>query len=395
MALVVATGVGARAWATQAPRVDVVIAQKRPLVQRLVTTGRVMAPARIELGTTVLGKVVEVRVQDGATVAEGELLVRLDDTIARAEVAQAKAALGSAHARVGVVGRVSSRIAERTVEERASSFDRAERDFQRAKQLHAEGALPDAELDAAQTALDVARSQLAAARATLESTSPGGGEYSATAAIATEAQAALAVAEARLAATRIEAPTAGVVLERKVEPGDVVQPGTGLITLLGAGAPRLSAEADEKYLGVASVGQAATAIADAVPDRPFPARLVYVAPAVDPARGTIELRFAVPEPPAFLRPELTVSVNLDVARREATVALPQAAIRDAATDQPWALVVAGDRLERRPLRLGIRSDERIEILEGVSEGERVVVASSSVPAAGARVRPREVEGGGA
>ncbi len=369
--------------------------QKRPLVQRLVTTGRVMAPARIELGTTVLGKVVEVRVQDGATVAEGELLVRLDDTIARAEVAQAKAALGSAHARVGVVGRVSSRIAERTVEERASSFDRAERDFQRAKQLHAEGALPDAELDAAQTALDVARSQLAAARATLESTSPGGGEYSATAATATEAQAALAVAEARLAATRIEAPTAGVVLERKVEPGDVVQPGTGLITLLGAGAPRLSAEADEKYLGVASVGQTATAIADAVPDRPFPARLVYVAPAVDPARGTIELRFAVPEPPAFLRPELTVSVNLDVARREATVALPLAAIRDAATDQPWALVVAGDRLERRPLRLGIRGDERIEILEGVSEGERVVVASSSVPAAGARVRPREVEGGGA
>jgi len=354
-----------------------------------------MAPARIELGTTVLGKVVEVRVQDGATVAEGELLVRLDDTIARAEVAQAKAALGSAHARVGVVGRVSSRIAERTVEERASSFDRAERDFQRAKQLHAEGALPDAELDAAQTALDVARSQLAAARATLESTSPGGGEYSATAATATEAQAALAVAEARLAATRIEAPTAGVVLERKVEPGDVVQPGTGLITLLGAGAPRLSAEADEKYLGVASVGQTATAIADAVPDRPFPARLVYVAPAVDPARGTIELRFAVPEPPAFLRPELTVSVNLDVARREATVALPLAAIRDAATDQPWALVVAGDRLERRPLRLGIRGDERIEILEGVSEGERVVVASSSVPAAGARVRPREVEGGGA
>lgn len=392
LALAAAIGSGAYAWTTRAPSVDVVVVRRGPLVQRLVTTGRVMAPARIELGSTVLGEVVEVRVQDGARVAEGELLVRLDDTIARAEVAQAKAALGSAHARVGVVGRVTSRLAERTVEERVTGFDRAEREFQRTRQLHAEGALPDAELDAAQATLDVARSQLAAARASLQSTSPGGDEYSATAATATEARAALAVAEARLAATRVEAPTAGVVLERKVEPGDVVQPGAGLLTLLGDGAPRLSAEADEKYLGVVSIGQAATAVADAVPDQPFPARLTYVAPAVDPGRGTVELRFSVPEPPPFLRPELTVSVNLDVARREATVTLPLAAIRDAAGAAPWVLIVVEDHLERRPLRLGIRGDERIEVLEGASEGERVVVATGPVPAAGARVSPREVGG---
>ncbi|MBN2192134.1 MAG: hypothetical protein JW751_04905, partial [Polyangiaceae bacterium] len=77
-----------------------------------------------------------------------------------------------------------------------------------------------------------------------------------------------------------------------------------------------------------------------------------MAPAIDPARGTVELRFAVEEPPGFLRPDLTISINLDGARRDATVALPLAAVRDAASAEPWALAVVNDVVERRALRLG-------------------------------------------
>ena len=384
----------ASVYAVRPRQVDVVVASRAPLEQRLVSTGKVLAAARIGVGSTVLGRVAEVRVEDGDQVAAGELLVQLDATIARAEVAQARAAVNTAYARVGTVGRVTNRIAERTVEERTASFERAEREWQRTKQLHDEGALSASEFDAARAAFDVAKSQLDAARAEAESTAPGGSEISATAATVAEARAALAVAEARFAATRIEAPTAGVVLARKVEPGDVVQPGATLIDMLGAGATRLSAQADEKYLGIVALGQRGTAVADAMPNQPFPVTLDWVAPAVDPARGTIELRFAVEKPPKFLRPDLTVSVNLDVARRDAAVVLPLAAVREAASDAPWALIVVDDVLERRPLRVGIRGDERVEILSGVSEGDRVVVSTTVVPAVGSRVRVREVEPAG-
>ena len=394
--VVLAIGAAAaiRAYATRPAQVDVVVASRTPLEQRLVTTGKVLAAARIGIGSTVLGRVLDVRVEDGAQVATGELLVQLDDAIARAEVAQARAALNTARARVGMVGRVTNRIAERTVEERTANFERAEREWQRAKELHGEGALSASELDAARTAFDVARSQLEASRAEVESTAPGGSEHSATAATVVEARAALAVAEARLAATRIEAPTAGVVLARKVEPGDVVQPGATLIELLGDGATRLSAQADEKYLGVVALGQRATAVADARPDSPFPVKLDWIAPAVDPARGTIELRFAVEKPPEFLRPDLTVSINLDVARRDAAVVVPLAAVREATSDAPWGLLVVNDVLERRPLRVGIRGDDRVEILSGVAVGDRMVVSTTGVPAIGARVRAREVEPAG-
>jgi HlyD family secretion protein len=391
--LVLGVGVvaGARVYALRPQQVDVVVASQAPLEQRLVSTGKVLAAARIGVGSTVLGRVAEVRVEDGDQVAAGELLVQLDDTIAEAEVAQARAALNTAYARVGMVGRVTNRIAKRTVEERTASFERAEREWQRTRKLHDEGTLSASELDAARTAFDVARSQLDAARAEAESTAPGGDEHTATSATVAEARAALVAAEARLAATRIEAPTAGVVLARKVEPGDVVQPGATLIDVLGAGATRLSVQADEKYLGVVAVGQRATAIADAMPSQPFSVTLDWIAPAVDPARGTIELRFAVEKPPKFLRPDLTVSVNLDVARRDAAVVLPLAAVREATSDAPWGLLVVNDVLERRPLHIGIRGDERVEILSGVAEGDRVVVSTTSIPEVGTRVRVREVE----
>jgi HlyD family secretion protein len=174
----------------------------------------------------------------------------------------------------------------------------------------------------------------------------------------------------------------------------VVSPGATVAVLLGRGATRLSALVDEKYLGVLTLQQRATVVADALPERPFPAALAWIAPAVDAGRGTVELRFSVAKPPVELRPDQTVSLNVDVTRREATLSLPPSAVRDAAGDAPWALVVAGDRLERRALRLGIRGDDRLEVLAGVTEGEPVVLGARVTLVPGARVRPRVVEAPG-
>jgi HlyD family secretion protein len=100
---------------------------------------------------------------------------------------------------------------------------------------------------------------------------------------------------------------------RIVEPGDFVQRGKPLLSLALAGDVRLSALIDEKNLSVLKVGQAALVSADAYPDQRFRAKLAYLSPGIDVQRGTVEAKFAVPEPPPFLRADMTVSI--DIGRR--------------------------------------------------------------------------------
>ena len=112
----------------------------------------------------------------------------------------------------------------------------------------------------------------------------------------------------------------------------------------------------------------------------------YIAPSIDPQRGSVEVRLEVPQPPPFLKPDMTVSLDLTVASRTATLTLPARAVRGAATATPWALVAERGRAVRRDLRLGIRGDDTIEILGGLDEGARVIVPDGRAVAPGDRIR---------
>jgi HlyD family secretion protein len=102
------------------------------------------------------------------------------------------------------------------------------------------------------------------------------------------------------------------------------------------------------------------------------------------------VRLAVPAPPPFLRPDMTVSVNVTVGRRDDALVLPAEAVRDAAND-PWVLRVAGGRTERRAVRLGLRGEGMIEVVDGLAAGDAVVPPSAGAVAAGTRVRVRRLE----
>ena len=150
------------------------------------------------------------------------------------------------------------------------------------------------------------------------------------------------------------------------------------------GATQLSVLPDEKNLALLRLGQPATASADAFPDRTFPARVAYIAPAVDLARGTVEVKLDVENPPDFLRPDLTVSVNVETGRDPQALVLAAGAIRDPGAD-PWALVVRDGKASRQPVTLGIRGDGRVQVLTGLAAGEWVVSPAAAV-GPGRRVR---------
>ena len=349
-------------------RVSAIAVARGDVARTLVLTGRVRPPARPHLGANIAGTVREVLVREGDHVARGQLLLRLDDAQPRAALAQARAALATADAR-----------ATSTADQAALSLAQTTRDLERARTLHAQGAISARDLEVAERAAAVARSELDVARAR----APAG--VAMPLAEVARARAAVAAAEALAALTRVTAPAAATVLARHVEPGSAVVPGQLLLDVSLDGPTELVVYSREENLRDLRIGANAVASADAYPDSTFAACVTWLAPVVDPAQGTVEARLAVPSPPSYLRPDMTVSINVEVARHANALVVPLDAVRDTGSGAPWVLVPRDGRAERRTVRLGLRGDRAVEILDGLGAGDSVLPAGV---APGQRVRAR-------
>lgn len=375
---------------TRGPAVPVGTAVRTGIAQHIVASGRVRVATRVAVAAEIGGRVVAIPVREGDRVAAGDILLRLDDAEARAAVAEARAALAQAVARVDEVRRVTAVVAGEASREAAVNLERAEAELARVRRLAGAGALPTTTLEDAERAVAVARAQKEAADARDAAASAEGVELRLAEAAVAQAQAAVAGAEARLARTTIRAPHDGRVLVRMVEPGDTVRAGDVLFELAADGATELVIEPDERNLAWLRVGQAAKASADAFPADVFDATVSYVAPAVDPSRGSIEVRLLVPDPPAYLRPDMTVSVDLEVAAKDDVIAIPSDAIRRDG-DRPFIFVVDGRRVRRQPVAVGLSGEGYSEIVDGLEPGARIVLATPLALGDGDRIRPIERE----
>lgn len=359
------------------------------LTHTVVASGRVAAAARTTLGTTMVGRVAEVRFREGERVRAGDVVVRLEDREAQAAVTQARAAVSEALARRDALRTVTGRVAEEDLRRAQAAVNLAEQRLRRIEALAASGAATDDDLDQARSLAEQARATLRASRSQVEAARAQGTESRAAEAALERARATLEVAEARLEETRIRAPADGTVLARAVEPGDVVSPGQALLTLAWEGAPYLVMEPDEKTLRLLRVGQEAIVSADAWPGQTFQARVAQVLPSVDPRKGTVEVRLAVPEPPEYLRPDLTVSIEVTVARKKGAMVVPLEAVRDIRAETARVWVVEEGRARVREVRLGIVGEDRVEVIEGVEEGDLVLLDPKADWTPGMRVRVQE------
>ena len=379
------------ARAVQPPEVTTVRVRRADVIQTLVTSGRVAAPTEASLGSTFAATIVAVPVEEGDRVEEGAILLRLDDAEARAAVAQAEAAVASARARVRQVSRLGTVLAREELSRARAAAEEAERDLERTERLVRAGALPSTSLASARLERDTAQSRAETAAARSSDTAPSGTEPRIAAAQLSEAEAALDAARARLDRTVLRAPASGVVEERRADPGTLAQPGQILITFMADGAVELVTEPDESNLSLLAVGQPALASTEAFPEQTFDAVVRRIAPSVDPDRGTVEVRLEVPDPPAYLRPDMTVSVDIVVGRSSNALTVPENAVYDRASANPWVLRVEDGRAVRRDVVLGLRGDRTVEIRTGLDEGDLVVTGSDAVQP-GERVRVSEREG---
>jgi RND family efflux transporter MFP subunit len=337
-------------------------------------SGYVVARRVATVASRVTGQIIDVRIEEGMRVEEGELLARLDDSIARAELALAESRVETARRQAAEV-RVRLEEARRTLERTRAL---RERDL------------------ASESALDAARAEVAALEARLTVSL---GE-------AVTAERMLALSQRNVDETLIRAPFAGVVVSKNAQPGETISPmsaggftRTGIATIVDMESLEIEVDVNEAFINRVQADQPVRAVLDAYPDWSIPARVISIVPTADRQRATVRVRVGFEALDPRILPEMGVQVwFLEAAPQERqenggrmAVLIPERALRGAQGGE-YLYVVHQGRVQRRMVQVGNRQGGQIEILAGVGGGEQVILNAAGELEQGSPVIIRQRNG---
>ena len=332
-------------------------------------SGYVTARRRATVSSKITGKVVEVHVEEGMAVKQGQVLARLDDSTLRRYFELAEAELTAARSMVAESG-VRLREARLTLN--------------RTRSLVKDGISGQADLDKAEAEVDAlqARIDLAAQQVSVS-----------------ERQ--VAVRRNDLDDTVIRAPFSGIAISKDAQPGEMVSPvsagggftRTGICTIVDMGSLEIEVDVNESYLNRVAPAQRVDATLDAYPDWRIPAHVITVVPTADRQKATVLVRIGFEKLDPRILPDMGVKVAfLGVpppagARAEPRLMVPRAAVRNE-HGQAVVFVVVEDHVERRAVRTSSSQGDVVEIVTGLAAGERVVVEGPPDLADGRKIQIR-------
>jgi HlyD family secretion protein len=391
IATLAAIGISALAWIYGAPLVLGPVVTVTPvirtnLVQTLVTSGHIETPFRVLVSSRIGGVVARIPVSEGDTVAAGETLIVLDDSEVRASVLEAEGQVAQAAARLRQIRELTLPLAEQALGRAKATLQNAQQIYNRAASLAKSGVGTRAAREEADKSLTVARLQSDEAELQVLTNRVGGSDYVLAETQLAQAEAGLAAARVRLGYSEIKAERSGILIARNVEAGNVVQPGVELMQLSPAGDLQIVVQIDEKNLGLVALGQDAIASADAYGKKTFPVKVAFINPAVDLQRASVEVKLKVIDPPSYIRQDMTVSVDIGVASRQQALVTDFADVHEPASNAPWVLKVMDGRAKRQAVKVGLVSAGKVEILDGVVEGDKIIPASLTTVIDGSKVR---------
>lgn len=369
--LILAAGFAVFRW-WQGPLLSGYSINSMPLVQTVVATGRVVTVSRTQVGSEITGVVLKRLVQEGDRVTRGDLLLMLRSDELTAQVRQAEAALNELMSSTRPQASVD--LANAQVQ-----LAQASRELQRRRILAKDSVISKEELEQSEKAESLARNNVESARLKALALAPGKAEEI----VLRERLVAL---QAQLAKTQVRSEVTGIVLTRNVEPGDLVQPGMTLFTIALDGNTEIRVPLDERNLPRLALQQNASVIADAYPDRPFPAQINFIAPSIDPERGTVEVRLTVDPVPDFLRQDMTVSVNIGTDQRAHARVIPNDALSNVQGNKAIVLLLRDGKIHRQTVTLGLRGLAMSEVVSGLQDGEQVLADAVSPLKDGTRAR---------
>ena len=175
----------------------------------------------------------------------------------------------------------------------------------------------------------------------------------------------------------LRSPASGVVMEKMVVDGMRIMPGEPLLKIADLSTLWLIADVFEQDLGLVRPGQSATIRVNAFPDRTFEGRVSFIYPALDAQTRTARVRVELPNPGALLKPAMYASVEIATpAGAGRVLTVPTSAVIRSGTRELVLVQMAEGRFEPRPVKLGVESDQYVQVREGVADGEKVVVSAN-------------------
>jgi RND family efflux transporter MFP subunit len=320
-------------------------------------SGYVTARRRATVSSKVTGKVIEVNVEEGMAVHEGQVLARLDDAQPRAALELSKA---------------QAEAARRAVRESEVRLAEAKLTLKRRLQLVKDSLSTQAEVDQAQAEVDSVEARIQAAEQQVA-----------------VAERQIAVQQTDLDNTIIRAPFSGVALSKDAQPGEMVSPvsagggftRTGISTIVDMHSLEIEVEVNEAYINRVTPKQRVVAVLDAYPDWEIPAHVITMVPTADRQKATVLVRVGFDALDPRILPDMGVKVRFlrdeasegtpGAAPAAATVLVPKTAVKTDGTETA-VFVIKGQVVERRAVKTGGTDGDRVEVISGLQSGERVV-----------------------
>jgi RND family efflux transporter MFP subunit len=348
--------------------VEVVVVRPVPRETTAEALGTVRARTTAAVAPQVTGRLTGVAVSEGSAVAAGALLATIDDTTVRAQLASAEGAVAEAEAaREEVDGAISQAEAGKVL---------AEKTYERFRKLLEGKVVTQQEFDEVEARRTVAAKDLERAQRK---------RAQVTAKIA-QARGQADAAKAMLAWTRVTAPFAGVIVEKRADAGSMAIPGVPLFVLEDPRGHRIEAAVSETYLPFLRRGTPVQVVLDADPGKPISAVVTEVVPTIDPASRTFTVKADLPAGRA--RSGQSGKVRFD-AGKGTVLAVPKQAVTRAGGSDGVFTVGARDNVARLSMiTLGAEFEDRVEVLSGIEDGSRVAVSSIDKLSDGVRVEVR-------
>jgi len=359
------------------PLVNVKIVESRPPKGDIEYVGALEAFLKVRISNEIGGTIEKLNFEKGERVEKGALLAEIGTSSMRLQIQEAKAARDAAKSNLRKMVKGSRpqeiEIATAAVHEAQAALSEAEKNFKRIERLHEIRAVSNSAFDAAQRQMSTANARMDSAKQRLDLAKKGPRieDVNAARAQLAQAEAALALMEDRLKKSIIRAPISGTVAYRDVEEGEVIPAGTPITSIINLDRLKIKISLNERDLQILSHKNDFTFTVDAIPEETFSAKVSFLSPTAESGTRFFPMELVVEKPDPRMADGMTARIKFPIPGKQKSIKIPASWLAEQ-NGRVGLLVVENGKAVFKPVRLGSYYDNRVEILSGLENRERVV-----------------------